>query len=215
MLLLKYIDSYLDYNLQTNDKVKFVCDIFRHIISLYGTYISVYSLYLYYQYNILEHFEHSGLILTITMLLDFIFIKKREYSTYFHHFGGFYIMFLYYYYNFQIIKVQQVVIVIFLTEFSTIFLRIRDISKKCNIYSGNLQSVNNNIFALTFFYTRIYNYTNVMYLENGINDVIIEYNIKYPIIFSAPFHGLYLLNIYWFYLILKIGLNEFFKPKIN
>ena len=215
MLLLKYIDSYLGSNLQTNDKLNFGCDIFRCLISLYGSYISVYSLYIYYQYNILEHFEHSGLILIKTMLLDFIFIKKREYTTYFHHFGGFYIMFLNYYYNFQIINIQRIIISIFLTEVSTIFLRIRDISKKCNIYTGNLQLVNNNIFALTFFYTRIYNYTNTMYLENGINDVIIEYNIKYPIIFSAPFHGLYLLNIYWFYLVIKIGLKEFFKPKIN
>jgi len=215
MLLLKYMDSYFDYNLHTNVKVNFVCDICRNLISLYGTYIGVYSLYIYYQYNIVDHFEYGGLLIVKTMMLDFIFIKDREYSTYFHHGGGFYILFLYHYYNFQINSVQHLVIILFLTEVSTIFLRIRDISKSCNIYTGNLKFINNNIFALTFFYTRVYNYTNVMYLENGINDIVIEYNIEYPIIFSAPFHGLYILNLYWFYLILKICLKEYFKININ
>ena len=215
MLMLKYIDSYVGSNLQTNNTIQLVCELFRNLISLYGAYIGAQSLYEYYQYNTLDQFEYGGLQIIKTMMLDFLFVKEKEYTTYLHHFGGFYIMFIYYYYNLQMNIVKNIVVAVFLTEVSTVFLRIRDISKICNVYSGKLKLINNNMFALTFFYTRIYNYTNVMYLENGINDIVIEYNFKYPIIFVAPFHGLYILNIYWFYLIVQIGLKEYSKPKKN
>ena len=68
MLMLKYIDSYVGSNLQTNNTIQLVCELFRNLISLYGAYIGAQSLYEYYQYNTLDQFEYGGLQIIKTMM---------------------------------------------------------------------------------------------------------------------------------------------------
>ena len=214
MLLLKYIDNFTGSNYHNNVTLISIGEITRSLVSLYGAIFTLNTLKIYYLENNLSLIQPTVNVLTKTFIYDFAFFKcKEDKTTLPHHIISFYLAFLIYYHNLNVNDdcVKDVIISIFLTEVSTIFLRIRDISKSLNIYRGNLKTINNYLFAIMFFYTRIYFYTTKIYIDDGVNKIIDKYSIEYPIFFYTPYHSIFILNLYWFFLILKIGYKEVYK----
>lgn len=98
------------------------------------------------------------------------------------------------------------IITLMSTEMSTIFISIRNILlceelKEYRKYSlhGTLVGVNDLLFAGVFFYTRIYLYSKNIIFNT---EVLHFYN---SVMAYGVFYFLYVLNIYWFAIILKKG----------
>jgi hypothetical protein len=69
-----------------------------------------------------------------------------------------------------------------------------------------LKNINKILFVLTFMYYRIYNYAYYLILNKNSNYILVTYsknNFEICKIYIS-IYGLFILNIYWYYLILNI-----------
>jgi hypothetical protein len=121
---------------------------------------------------------------------------------YIHHIISFAFMYMYTR-NFNIIGASHSSGIAFaITEISTLFLTIRAILrnyKRSHPYITTIYNINDKLFAITFFYTRIYLYYFKLLQNQEMYDLIIQFPPVEYHIFNISMHLLYFLNIYWAY----------------
>ena len=129
--------------------------------------------------------------------IDFYFVKKKDMIL--HHM---FVLALSHYMNTHDFEdKKEIGLIILSTEISTIFLTTH------NLLDTNivvLKNVNKLLFISTFFYYRIYNYSYLL-LDNNTHTALYIYSrnkFEYCEIYVS-LYGLFLLNLYWSYLILK------------
>jgi len=103
-----------------------------------------------------------------------------------------------------------------LAEISNIFLSIRNLIRDPNIIQlvsipAFIQPINDGLFAITFFYARIYLYFKYIITNQSLFENIIKYNKFFMCdkIIIAIIFGLFILNLYWFGLILSSTIKIF------
>jgi len=95
------------------------------------------------------------------------------------------------------------IVIIYGTELSTLFLIFHILFEQCHI-TNKLTHVNDLLFIITFVYTRIYLYSKYIIFDKQIYDLLYE---KAPYLYyniiCICFYILYILNLYWFFIIIK------------
>jgi len=170
-------------------------------ISVFSTYCILTTSYLNLcNYNI-------ALFCCIDYFLHICNINKLKFDMILHHL--FALMIIYFFYNHNYLIIDNIEIKnnliknILSTEISTNFLIINNFIK--NIKTSIIIKINQILFVSTFFYFRIYNYFIYIILSNDVNILIIKIskNNYYKYLLYIGMYGLFILNIYWFFIILK------------
>lgn len=196
---------------------------YQNCVSFFVSIFSSYNLYYYYNYQYTDIFRYNTQLIFLHCLTDLLFAKN---DILIHHIFVISIFLFNSYNNIPINESSIFLSELILTEVSTIFLVLRywinDVSYY-NIlnqkYIYILTFFNDLLFFITFFKFRIFNYYNLLqniefykYVSNHYTNYI-DYSIFY---FSI--YGLFILNLYWFNIILKkiykslfINLNHIFS----
>lgn len=132
-------------------------------------------------------------------LIDFYFIKNKDMI--FHHILS---LCMVHYININNNEhTNKLISIILKTEISTIFLTTNNLLKCKTNY---LKNINKILFVLTFMYYRIYNYLYYLILNKNSNYILFIYsknNFEICKVYIS-IYGLFILNLYWYYLILNI-----------
>jgi len=159
-------------------------------ISLYSSFSVLTNFYVYTCSNIV------GLL----CLIDCCFVKKKNMLL--HHILVLFM--IHYMNNHNSENRDEIISVILSTEISTIFLTANSLlDNTCNMIL--LKNINRFIFVSTFFYFRIYNYAYYIILDKNSHSTFLiqSKNIFELFEIYITVHGLFILNLYWFYLIIK------------
>jgi hypothetical protein len=126
---------------------------------------------------------------------------------YFHHLISFALLHIYTT-NYELTSLTYSIGISFgMIEISTTFLTIRLILnkfKRAHPYITFIYNINNYIFAITFFYTRIYLYYTEVLRNQILYDIIMQITPMEYYIFNTCLYLLYFLNLYWAYKILQV-----------
>jgi hypothetical protein len=151
-----------------------------------------------------------GIICIMDIILHlFEFYTIRISMLYHHIFSLCIILFLYnhiYPVTYNIENKNILIKNVLLTEISTMFLILNNIIKNNkSIYCKIINKINQIIFIITFVYSRIYNYFINIIINKEVNYFIINVTKSniHLIYMYIGIYGLFTLNIYWFYLIIK------------
>ena len=191
--------------------------------------VSVYACFCMYNFYFFDKdikwINYLFIIVLIYLTIHLYFVDKIELKI--HH-----VLFIFviswYFLCIDIGPVIKTELFIFsLAEVSNIFLSIRNLIRDPSItqfitqfvsLSSFIQPINDVLFSMTFFYARIYLYFKYIITNQEFLEAISKYN-KYFMcdkIVIAIFFGLFILNLYWFGLILNgvfkmIGLDKVVK----
>jgi hypothetical protein len=194
-MLLNYILPF------TNNKIiKKRILVFQNLYALFFVGYSLYSIYDWITTSSIESLFNTSVYLKIFLITDLLLCSKELVV---HHIcsiiliqTGISIFFsnntLYYY-----------IAIIYSTELSTLFLIFKSLADQFKI-KNKLTTINDLLFLTTFVYTRIYLYSKYLILDNKLYDVIQE-NLS-PLqnnIICVCVYTLYILNLYWFSIIIK------------
>jgi len=144
--------------------------------------------------------------------IDLVLTNKLDIKI--HHLCIFGIFFYNYYY--QVIPDVRIIFSypMIKTEISSIFLVLKEYIPKNSVW----YTANSAIFYATFFKFRIFDfYSEIIHNHDSLNSVIWGYSSENPLLSAllvTSCYGLYILNIYWFYIINKIlykGLTKLFE----
>jgi hypothetical protein len=150
-------------------------------------------------------YHYIGIYLTIDTLF-----AKNEFI--FHHLLVSQLYLLNIYYKVPISNVICLLKFLMMTEISTIFLATRNIFLQLNDYFedfkyySTVKFINDICFILTFLITRIVNYYLFIIKGNILKNIIImHYENSYisNYIIYTSFYGIFMINLYWFGLILE------------
>ena len=179
------------------------------LLNVQNTYALVTLLYLMTQLcNCVFYEQCTNLMIFYTKFNYYIIIDTLlcDPIIYFHHMIAFALMHIYTI-NFQLTSLSYSTGIAFgMIEISTVFLTIRAILrsyKRSHPYITMVYNINDKIFAITFFYIRIYLYYTEVLRNPEFYDIITQFTpIEYHI-FNACLYLLYFLNLYWAYQILQ------------
>jgi hypothetical protein len=140
-------------------------------------------------------------IIAVMCLIDFYFVKNKDMI--FHH-----ILSLCMIHHININNneyINELISIVLKTEISTIFLTINNLLN-CITTRPYLKNINKILFLLTFIYYRIYNYFYYLILNKNSNYILFIYSKNNFDICKVyiSIYGLFILNLYWYYLILNI-----------
>ena len=96
---------------------------------------------------------------------------------------------------------QHYIVIIYSTELSTLFLIFHILFEQFHI-KNKLTDVNDLLFIITFAYTRIYLFTKYIIFDKQLYDLLYE-TVPYYNIICVCIYTLYILNLYWFFIIIK------------
>ena len=188
-------------------------DTCEHIATLIVAICACFCLYQFHvsDRNVLWINYISGIILTY-LLVHLFFVEKLEQTI--HH--TLFIFVISWFFlcqnnengNGDTIKNELMVII--LVEISNVFLSIRNLIKtpsviKCISLPAFLKPLNDILFAVSFFYTRIYMYLKHIILNPAFFENISKYNRFFmcdKIVIAISF-AVFVLNMYWFGIICK------------
>lgn len=195
LMLLNYILPF------TNNKIiKEIILVFQNLYALFFVGYSLYSIYDWITSSSIESLVNTSVYLKTFLITDLLLCSKELVV---HHIcsiiliqNGISIFFsnniLHYY-----------VAIIYSTELSTLFLIFKSLADQFKI-KNKLTTINELLFLTTFVYTRIYLYSKYLILDNKLYDIIQE---KLPPLYNniicVCIYTLYILNLYWFSLIIK------------
>jgi len=149
-------------------------------------------------------------IIGIMCLIDLYFIKNKDMI--FHHILALCMI------NYTHINNNEytnaLISIMLKTEISTIFLTTNNL---LNCRTNYFKNINKILFVLTFMYYRIYNYAYYLILNKNTYTIFFIYS-KNKFEFCKVYisiYGLFMLNLYWFYLILKKTLFQNWRKSIK
>jgi hypothetical protein len=130
---------------------------------------------------------------------------------YLHHALSFVILYLYTI-HFELTRLSYSTGIAFgMIEISTLFLTFRAILrnyKRAHPYITMVYNINNQIFVITFFYTRVYLYYKQVLRNQDMYDALVQMPVVEYHIFNMCLYLLYFINLYWAYQIIQ----SFVKP---
>jgi hypothetical protein len=210
MLLINIVNNYFPSH---KDKFYFQKEFLLNVQSAYALATLVY---LMRQLCHCVFYEECAGLMTFYTKFNYYFIADVllcEPIIYFHHTISFAILYIYTI-NFEITKlVHSIGIAFGMIEISTTLLAIRSILKnfkRTHSYIALAYNINNQIFAITFFYTRVYLYYIQVLRNQDLYDIIIQFTPVEYHIFNACLYLLYFLNLYWGYQILQLFIKPIF-----
>lgn len=170
--------------------------------------------------NCLMHDQCASLMLFYTKF-NYYFVGDMllcDPSLYLHHVLSFAILYLYTI-HFQLTRLSYSTGIAFgMIEISTVFLTIRAILKnykRAHPYITVIYNINNQIFVITFFYTRVYLYYKQVLRNQDMYDVMSQIPTVEYYVFNASLHLIYFLNLYWAYQIIQSFVKPVFARIIN
>ena len=191
------------------------------IVSLYACF----CMYKFYVFNKdIKWINYLFGVVLIYLIIHLYFVTKIEFGI--HH--VIFICVISWYFLCSEIgpSIKNELLVLSLAEISNIFLSVRNLIRHPAIIKfvsipAFIQPLNDVLFAITFFFTRIYLYYKYIICNNELLDNITKYN-KYFMcdkIVIMIFFGLFFLNIYWFGLICGglvkiIGLDKIIRDRL-
>ena len=168
--------------------------------------------YKYFNINKYYPFEILLPVIGTHAIIDFFITCKLDIK--FHHLCVFGVLFYNYYY--RVADEIQIYLTypLIKTEISSIFLALKEYIPKNSVW----YTINSVLFYTCFFKLRILDFYNeIIHNHDSLNFVIWAYsseNHLLNVILFSSCYGLYILNIYWFYIINKIlykGLTKIFS----
>ena len=179
--------------------------------SLFIIACSSFTCYLYYNLAPVFYGNDGEYTKPFHMLLPFVglhavidFFINKSYDIKFHHFCIFGIMLYDIYYNISLEDRFIFLYPLLKTEISSIFYVLKEwLPKKTVLYN-----INSLLFLVSFIKFRLYDYYYEIIYNNIYFDIIFQkyspHNYYLPAISLASCYGLYILNLYWFSIIIKI-----------
>ena len=174
--------------------------IFQNIYALFICYNSLYSVYTW---------RNTGnvilLINTTKYFKDFLLVDLLLCSNdiYIHHIAGLLISYVSFkntmFFNETVVFYTSI---IYCVELSTLFLIFNSLFKQFQI-TNMLTNINDILFLITFIYTRIYLYPKYLILDNNFYDILSTLSLVDNYIITISIYTLYILNLYWFSIMLK------------
>lgn len=174
--------------------------------------VSLYACFCLYQYccydKDIKYINTLFTIVLVYLTIHLYFVEKIELKI--HHILFIFVIIWYIMCPNIGTIIKNELYVFALAEISNIFLSIRNIIREPSVIQfvsipAFIQPINDGLFAITFFYTRIYLYFKYIITNQALFENIIKYNkffmcdkIVIAIVFS-----LFILNLYWFSLILS------------
>jgi len=144
----------------------------------------------------------------VYLTIHLYFVEKLEFKI--HHILFIFVIFWYLMCPDIAEPVKNELYIFALAEISNIFLSIRNMLKDPSILQfvsipAFIHPINDGLFAMTFFYARIYLYFKYIITNQDFFENIIKYNKFFMCdkIVIAIIYGLFILNLYWFGLILS------------
>ena len=210
MLLIKLVNNFFPAHKDARIFQK------EFLLNVQNTYATVMLAYLMTQLcNCLMHDQCASLMWFYTKF-NYYFVGDIllcDPSLYLHHVLSFAILHIYTI-NFHLTRLSYSTGIAFgMIEISTIFLTIRAILKnykRTHPYIAVAYNINNQIFVITFFYTRVYLYYKQVLRNQDMYDVISQFHTVEYNVFITSLHLIYFLNLYWAYQIIQ----SFVKPLI-
>jgi hypothetical protein len=184
------------------------------LLNVQNAYATIMLAYLMKQLcHCLMHDQCAGLMLFYTKF-NYYFVGDMlicDPSLYLHHVLSFVTLYIYTV-NFQLTRLSYSTGIAFgMIEISTVFLTIRAILKnykRTHPYIAVIYNINNQIFVITFFYTRVYLYYKQVLRNQDMYDVMAQTSAVEYHVFNTSLHLIYFLNLYWAYQIIQ----SFVKP---
>ena len=172
--------------------------------------VSLYACFCLYHFcssdKDIKWLNYLFIIVIIYLTIHLCFVEKIELKI--HH--VFFIFVIGWYMLSPIIGpiIKNELYILALAEVSNIFLSIRNLIRHPTIIQfvslpAFIQPINDGLFAITFFYTRIYLYFKYIITNQELFENITKYNQFFMCdkIVIAILFGLFILNLYWFLLI--------------
>jgi len=191
------------------------------LLNVQNAYATIMLAYLMTQlYHCAFYDECASLMLFYTKF-NYYFVGDMllcEPSLYLHHALSFASLYIYTI-NFQLTRLSYSTGIAFgMIEISTVFLTIRAILKKykrAHPYIAVIYNINNQIFVITFFYTRVYLYYKQVLRNQDMYDVMSQIPTVEYYVFNTSLHLIYFLNLYWAYQIIQSFVKPVFARIIN
>lgn len=219
MIALKLYDYYFNTDTISDKLILRSIDIFRNLYALLTVVPVVPLIYNYVVYESFYEMNYVVNVLKVNLFIDCFFVDK--YEVYLHHIFGFLLIIGSNYIDDEIIITP--IMVMLSTEISSIFLSCKNLIEKFyvlrvpyleNIKNTSIYEINNWLFLITFFITRILYYGYYFILSNNFKNIINkrysenEDNNYMTNLLLVAIYGVLFLNIYWFGIILKIAYSK-------
>lgn len=179
------------------------------LLNVQNAYALVMLAYLMTQLcNCVMHAQCATLITTPQKIIYYFVADTLlcDEGLYVHHIASFVMAYIYSS-NIEIMKQSyQLTLGLGIIEISTVFLTIRAILRKykrTHPYIALVYNVNDNMFVVTFLYTRVYLYWRLFGNEH-VHQVITQFTPVEYHIFNTCLYLLYFLNLYWGYQIMRL-----------
>lgn len=191
-MLLLYITNYFFPKIKTENLLKN----FQNAICLPVVLYSIYATTHYYYTNDPTYLKTAINVIKYYCAVDFVLCSQ---DLALHHINVIGLIATYQN-NPQLLKTTtDLLCTIVSTEISTIFL-----IAKPYINHPTLQTTNNLLFIITFFYTRIYSYTKHLIYNTNLHETFYDTIPLFDYCLMETFlYGLYLMNLYWAAIIIK------------
>lgn len=209
MLLIKFIHTFFPAHKEAHIFQK------EFLLNVQNAYALVILAFLMTQLcNCLMHNQCLNLVTTPQKLIYYFVADTLlcDPTMYLHHIASFVMAYIYSS-NIEIMKQSyHLTFGLGIVEISTIFLTFRAILKnykRSHPYITMFYNINDKIFVITFFYTRVYLYWK-LFDNHNVNQVTIQLSSLEYHIFNACLYLLYFLNLYWGYKILQMFIKPLF-----
>lgn len=181
----------------------------QYITTLVVSLYACFCLYQFYLYDKdIKWINTLFIIVLVYLTIHLYFVEKIEMKI--HHILFIFVIIWYLMCPDIGTIIKNELYVFALAEISNIFLSIRNLIRDPNIIQfvsipAFIQPINDGLFAITFFYARIYLYFKYIITNQTLFENIIKYNKFFMCdkIVIAIIFGLFILNLYWFGLILS------------
>ena len=164
------------------------------------------TLYAYYYIN--ESYLNYAIPLIVAHFSSDLFLTKKP-DLLLHHIFGLVIIAYKYLTPVQVPDDTSTILVMYKTEISTIFYVFKLFLPNMKHKIKWLIQINDVLFFITFFKFRIYDFYNILISNESTYIGYEKYDYSYLLLFAI--HGMYILNVYWFLIICKIGLKPIIK----
>jgi hypothetical protein len=186
------------------------------LLNVQNTYALVMLSYLMRQLYNCSCYDQCTSLMAFYTKFNYYFVLDIvlcDHTLYLHHALSFIILYIYTA-NFEIIQIAYSAGIAFaMIEISTTFLTIRAILKKykrAHPYITMIYNINDAIFVITFFYTRIYLYYKQVLQNQELYNITRQFTLVEYHYFNICLYLLYCLNLYWAYQILQIFVKPLF-----